>query len=227
MERMKKILLVDDEPDLLEVIGYNLKKEGYSVVTASTGNEALAQNFSDIDLIILDVMLPGMNGFDICRTLKAEPLSADIPIIFLTAKNTDIDEIIGLEIGAEDYIVKPVSLNKLMARIRTIFRRDNARQVEPQKLIVEGMEIDVDNYSVIIDGRTISFTRKEYLTLIYLIQNRGRIVTRDSLLDKIWGDEVVVGARTIDVHIRKIREKLGEKDELIETLKGIGYRFKK
>ncbi|MCE1188700.1 MAG: response regulator transcription factor [Ignavibacteria bacterium] len=224
---MKTILLVDDEIDILDVIGYNLRQEGYDVLTAANGKDALNQDFSKIDLIILDVMLPGMNGFDICRKLKAETLTAEIPIIFLTAKNTDIDEVIGLEIGAEDYIVKPVSLNILMARIRTIFRRDSGKQSENKKLIVEEMEIDLDNYAATINNTIVPFTKKEFETLVYLIQNKGRIISRDTLLEKIWGDDVVVGARTIDVHIRKIREKLGSKDYLIETLKGIGYRFKK
>jgi two-component system alkaline phosphatase synthesis response regulator PhoP len=218
---------VDDEADILEVISYNLTKEGYEVITASNGQDVLQQNLSSIDLIILDVMLPGMNGFDICRNLKTNPDTASIPIIFLTAKNSDIDEIIGLEIGAEDYVVKPVSLNILSARIRTIFRREAGKSAEPEKIVLDGIEVDMANYSVSIDGETIQFPKKEFETLVFLIKNRGRIVTRDSLLENIWGEDVVVGSRTIDVHIRKIREKLKEKNYLIETLKGIGYRFRK
>jgi two-component system alkaline phosphatase synthesis response regulator PhoP len=223
----KTILIVDDEEDILEVLTYNLNKEGYKVETALTGKEVFKKNLSKIDLAILDVMIPEMNGFEICKALKSNPQTMHIPIIFLTAKDTEQDEINGLGIGAEDYIVKPIRISKLLARIRTVFRREIRHDLKQEIINVEELELDLNNYTVKIHKSEIPFTKKEFESLVYLIRNRGKIVNREMILNNIWGENIVVGARTIDVHIRKIREKLGKKSELIETIKGIGYRFKK
>ena len=223
----RKILIVDDEQDIIEVLSYNLTKEGYDVITAFSGKEVLEKDFARIDLIILDIMLPGMDGYEICKVLKANPLSSKIPIIFLTAKNSEIDEVLGLEIGAEDYLVKPISIHKLLARIKTVFRREKKEEADDSLIIIEELVIDANNYTVKVSDTEVPFTKKEFESLLFLIKNKGRIVTREKLFNTIWGEDVVVGQRTIDVHIRHIREKLGDKSTLIETIKGVGYRFKK
>jgi two-component system alkaline phosphatase synthesis response regulator PhoP len=223
----KKILVVDDEKDILEVLQYNLKKEGYNVVSASNGIEAMQKATSEIDLVILDVMMPQLDGIETCKRFKQNPETKKIPIIFLTAKNTEIDEVLGLEIGADDYIIKPVSIRKLIARIKTILRRKEPSDTSSQDIfIIEGIEIDPNNYTVKIKNKTISFPKKEFETFLFLVQNKGRIVTREMILDSVWGRDVYVGARTIDVHIRKIREKLMNYGDHIETVKGVGYRFR-
>ncbi len=222
-----KILVVDDEKDIVEVLKYNLTKEGYEVLTAHNGKQAL-QKASNSDLIILDVMMPELDGIEVCKKLKSNPETSKIPVVFLTAKNAEVDEVIGLEIGAEDYIVKPVSIRKLLARIKTIMRRDRIAEKESYELLeTDGITLDLANYSVKFDDSNVPLSKKEFETLLYLIKNRGRIVSREQLLNSVWGDDVYVGARTIDVHVRKIREKLGKYSSLIETIKGLGYRFKK
>jgi two-component system alkaline phosphatase synthesis response regulator PhoP len=222
-----KILVIDDEEDIVEVLKYNLTKEGYEVLTAHSGKQAL-QKASNSDLIILDVMMPELDGIEVCKKLKSNPETARIPVIFLTAKNAEVDEILGLEIGAEDYIVKPVSIRKLLARIKAIMRRNRIIEREFAELLdTDGITLDLANYSVKFDDSNIPLSKKEFETLLFLIKNRGRIVSREQLLNSVWGDDTYVGARTIDVHILKIREKLGEHSNLIETIKGLGYRFKK
>ncbi len=222
-----KILVVDDEKDIVEVLKYNLTKEGYEVFTAHSGKQAL-QKASNSDLIILDVMMPELDGIEVCKKLKSNPETARIPVVFLTAKNAEVDEVLGLEIGAEDYIVKPVSIRKLLARIKAIMRRDRIVEKESAELLeTDGITLDLANYSVKYDDSNVPLSKKEFETLLFLIKNRGRIVSREQLLNSVWGDDAYVGARTIDVHVRKIREKLGEYSNLIETSKGLGYRFKK
>lgn len=223
----KKILIVDDEKDIVEVLQYNLKREGYDVFCAYNGIEAIQSANSKIDLIILDVMMPHLDGIETCKKLKQNPDTKNIPIIFLSAKNTEIDEVLGLEIGADDYIIKPVSIRKLLARIKTILRRKELSVIPSQDIFVfEDIEVDPHNYKVKIKNKTIQFPKKEFETFLFLVQNKGRIVTREMILDSVWGREVYVGARTIDVHIRKIREKLLKLGDRIETVKGVGYRFR-
>lgn len=219
------ILIVDDEKDILEVLSYNLKKEGYHVYTSNSGIEALTNDFSIIDLIILDVMIPGMDGYEICKRLKDDPKTAHIPVIFLTAKSSVGDEVHGLNIGAEDYIVKPISIPKLLARVRTALRRESQPALAKNVIHIKGIEVDVDNYSIKVDAKETPFTKKEFETLLYLIKHKEKIVSRDTLLSKIWGTDVIVGPRTVDVHIRNIREKLGDKHSMITTIKGVGYRL--
>ena len=226
----RTILIVDDEADIVDLLSYNLEKEGFSVLTARNGHEALREAAKLPDLIVLDVMMPELNGWDVCKRLKAEDSTASIPVIFLTAKSSEIDEVVGLELGADDYVLKPVSMRKLTAHIHAVLRRTNVRMRpadEKERIIQIGaLGIQVDNYAVTIDGQTVPFPRKEFRTLLYLAEHRGQVVRREQLLNAVWGSDIVVVDRTIDVHIRKIREKLGRYGASIETVKGVGYRIK-
>jgi two-component system alkaline phosphatase synthesis response regulator PhoP len=230
MSGKKVILVVDDEADILSMVRYNLEKEGFTVVTARNGRAALGEATRKPDLIILDVMMPEMDGWEVCRRLKRDPKTAHIPVLFLTAKSSEVDEVVGLEIGADDYIVKPISMRKLVARVHAALRRTKAAGAdvvsEEPSLTVEGVEINVPNFEVVVEGKRASFTRREFETLVYLVQNRGRVVTRKTLLDVVWGLDVHVVDRTVDVHISKIREKLGKHASIIETVKGVGYRVR-
>jgi len=226
----KKILVVDDERDIIDLLKYNLQKEGYKVITANNGKEAMERAQQHPDLILLDIMMPVMDGLQALKALKQNKNTESIPVILLTAKGSETDEIVGLEVGAEDYIVKPLSLGKILARIRTAFRRQEQRLAQkglmPDVITIGDIQINVPNYSVSIAHKDVAFPRKEFETLVYLVKNRGRVITRQSLLDAIWGQNVYVVDRTVDVHIRKIREKLGKHADNIETVKGVGYRFK-
>ncbi len=226
MTKKYKILVCDDEKDIVDALSYNLLKEGFIVTTAYNGQEALNKINSDIDLVLLDVMMPYMDGIEVCRRLKENPDTAGISIIFLTAKNSEIDEIKGLESGADDYISKPISIKKLLARINSVLRRKE--QVSSKNVLEVGkIKIDLDNYEIEIENQRIPLPKKEFETFVYLAKNSGKIVRREQLLESIWGNDVVVTQRTIDVHIRKIREKLGKHSDLIETVKGVGYRLRK
>lgn len=226
----KIILVVDDEKDIAEMLSYNLRKEGYRVVTAHNGTEALKRAHDHPDLILLDIMMPGMNGLEVVKQLKKDPSTETIPVLFLTAKKSEVDEIVGLELGADDYILKPISIGKILARIRAVLRRHDQSIAEPGSsqdvIIIDDLVINVANYTVKISEQEIAFPRKEFETLVYLARHRGRVMTRESLLNAVWGTNVHVVDRTVDVHIRKIREKLGRYAELIETVKGVGYRFR-
>ncbi len=217
----KRILLVDDEQDILDLLKYNLEAEGYETMTAADGLQALELAQSAPDLIILDVMLPGKDGWEVIRQLRQAESTRNIPVIFLTAKGGEIDEVVGLELGADDYIVKPISIRKLIARVKTTLRKTAPGAPEAGAVLRFGdVEINTLNY-------TVKIAKKEFEVLVYLAKRPGRVVTRDILLNEIWGDDVVVIDRTIDVHIRKIREKLGDDNmRLIETIKGVGYRLK-
>ena len=226
MDKKYHIMVCDDERDIVEILTYNLSKEGFQVTVAFNGKEALDKINNKIDLVLLDVMMPYIDGLEACRQIKSNPETSNIPIIFLTARSSEIDEIKGLETGADDYITKPISIKKLLARIKAVIRRQEAASVTNQ-ILLDKLILDLDNYQVKVDEEWIPFPRKEFETLVYLAKNRGKIVKRERLLEDVWGDDVVVGRRTIDVHIRKIREKLGKYAEYIETIKGVGYRFKK
>jgi two-component system, OmpR family, alkaline phosphatase synthesis response regulator PhoP len=225
----KRILIVDDEPDIIRLLKYNLEKEGFEVLVANDGVKAIERAGEHPDLIVLDVMMPRMDGWEVVRKLKQDKRTADIPVIFLTAKASEMDEVVGLELGADDYIVKPISPRKLLARINSRLRqrRSSAASAEQEQIIkAHGIVINVLNYSVKVGGDDLFFPRKEFEVLTYLARHRGRVMTRDMILDAVWGQEVHVVDRTIDVHIRGIREKLGERGDVIETVKGVGYRFK-
>ncbi len=226
MERKFKILICDDEKDIVDVLSYNLLKEGYEVEVAYNGQQALEKISPEIDLILLDVMMPYLDGLEVCRRIKENSESSHISIIFLTARNSEIDEIKGLELGADDYISKPISIKKLVARIKSVLRRKE--QISLSSVLKIGdILIDLDNYQIEMKNKKISLPRKEFETFVYLAKNQGKIVRREQLLEHVWGNDVVVTQRTIDVHIRKIREKLGEYADLIETIKGVGYRLRK
>jgi two-component system, OmpR family, alkaline phosphatase synthesis response regulator PhoP len=226
---MSKILLVDDEADILEFLKYNLELENFEVMVSPNGKDALKKISQNPDLIVLDIMMPEMDGFELYQKIKSEKHSQDIPIIFLTAKSGETDEIKGLNLGASDYIQKPISPKKLVARIKSNLRK--SVQVESKSKKVENVkigpiEIDVEKFSVKIDNANKFFPRKEFQLLYFLASNPGKVMKRETLLKEIWGNDVYVIDRTIDVHIRKVREKLGKHSEIIETIKGVGYRFK-
>ncbi len=227
----KKILVVDDEKDIVEMLKYNLEKEGYSVISALNGIRALEQaRENKPDLILLDIMMPEMDGWEVCKQLMKDERTSTIPVIFLTAKGSEVDEVVGLELGADDYIIKPISIRKLIARVKTALRRkeilDTPGETVQDILSIEGMEINIPNYAVKIGKQELVLPKKEFETLVYLASHRGRVISREVLLNAVWGENVVVVDRTVDVHIRKIREKLSEYGNYIETVKGVGYRFK-
>jgi len=226
---MKKILLVDDEEDILEFLKYNLEQENFEVLVSTNGKDALKKIEQHPDLIVLDIMMPEMDGFELYELIKQNKESQSIPIIFLTAKSGETDEIKGLNLGASDYVQKPISPKKLIARIKSNLRKSashdkKARFAEEVK--IGPLIIDVEKFVVKIEGKQKFFPRKEFQLLHYLASNPGKVLNRETLLKDIWGNDVYVIDRTIDVHIRKVREKLGKYSELIETVKGIGYRFK-
>ena len=226
----KTILVVDDEQDILDLVVYNLEQEGYKTISADDGEEAIEKAVAaSPDLIILDIMLPGKDGLEVLREIRKHPNAQNIPVIFLTAKDSEFDEVLGLELGADDYIVKPISMRKLLARVKNALRKSVAQPALNDKVIVvRNIEIDPVSYQVKVSGEPVGLTKKEFDILYYLAKRPGRVITRKILLDEIWGTNVIVIDRTIDVHIRKIREKLGKDNiDLIVTIKGVGYRFKK
>ncbi len=223
------LLLVDDERDILEMLSYNLEKEGYRVLQAQTGEEALQRAMEAPDAIVLDVMMPGLDGFEVCRRLRADPRTAVIPVLFLTAKSSEVDHVVGLEIGADDFLTKPISIHVLTARIRALLRRSGdirTRVGVPLRVEEIGLVVDSDLYHVTLQGAELTLPKKEFELLHFLVQNRGRVFSRQNLLNAVWGQDVYVIDRTVDVHIRKIREKLGNHSDMIETVKGVGYRFR-
>lgn len=224
----KKILIVDDEQEILDLLTFNLRREGYETLAVADGEAALVQaHAARPDLIILDVMLPGKDGWEVLRCLRQDPATRSVPVVFLTARESEIDEVVGLELGADDYIIKPISIHKLLARIKLALRKAAAPVESSTEILTFGaVAIDAANYSITIADQPVPFTKKEFEILLYLVRRPGRVISRETLLNELWGDEVVVIDRTIDVHIRKIREKLGDTEmHHIETIKGVGYRF--
>jgi len=221
--KAKKILIADDEPDILEIISFNLQKEGYEVFTAKDGNDALIKaKLHQPDLIILDIMMPGKTGIEACKVLRTQPQFIDTIIVFLTALSDETSEIKGLEIGADDYITKPISTKVLISKVNSLFRR-MSKDENTSMLTIGNIVIDPVRYLVIIDGKELIFSRKEFELLYYLAAKPGRVFLRNEILSQIWGNDVIVGDRTIDVHIRKIRAKLNI--DCITTIKGVGYKF--
>ena len=220
------ILAVDDKVHILELISFNLKAAGYHVVTALTGEEALKRcEVERPSLVLLDIMLPGIDGLEVCRRLKGDRMTSNIPIIMLTARGDEVDKILGLELGADDYITKPFSVRELGARVKSLLRRVAPQQEsEPQTLRAGDIMIDITNYEAFKGGEKLSLTLKEFELLKVLVLSRGKVLTRDFLLDRIWGYEYYGETRTVDVHIRHLRQKLGE-EPYIETVRGVGYRF--
>ncbi len=219
---VKKILIADDEPDILEIVQYNLQNEGYEVATAKNGNEAieLAKRFNP-DLIILDIMMPGKNGIEVCNILRMQPAFNDTLIIFLTALSDEGTEVKGLETGADDFITKPVSPKVLISKVNALFRRFNKE--ETGIVQIGDLIIDREKYIVNYQAQDIILARKEFELLALLAGKPGKVFLRNEILNQVWGTEVIVGDRTIDVHIRKIRQKLNL--DCITTVKGVGYKF--
>ncbi len=223
MENPYKILVVDDEADILEFIDYNLKKEGYQVWLAQNGKDAIAiAKKNKPDLILLDVMMPVMDGIETCKQIKSDPDFAKTFVVFLTARSEEYSEIAGFQAGADDYIAKPIKPRVLITRLNAILRR-KVKEVAETRLTVGNIVIDRESFLVYRDDQRIQLARKEFELLFLLASKPGKVFTREYILEKVWGDEVLVVDRTIDVHIRKIREKLG--DAYIGTVKGVGYKF--
>jgi len=224
-----KILLVDDEKDIVEFLQYNLSNEGFKVITASNGLEAIDKLTQKPDLIILDVMMPKMDGYEACSRIRSMDDFKNTPIIFLTAKSSELDEVHGLNLGADDFIQKPISTKKLIARVKSNLRKietGSFNHSSGNELIIGPLVINRERYEVTLKGKEIILPKKEFEILFYLASNPGKVFDRDRILSDVWGDEVFVVARTIDVHVRKIREKLDKYADMIETIKGVGYRFK-
>ncbi|MEY3452098.1 MAG: hypothetical protein RL711_1926 [Bacteroidota bacterium] len=219
-----KVLVVDDDADILELLQYNLSKEGYEVKVADNGKKAIeiAKDFVP-SLILLDVMMPQMDGVETCRQLRENPLFAGTYILFLTARSEEYTEIAAFEVGADDYITKPIKPRALMSRISALFRRDNKSVKNNDVVSIGDLVIDKSSYTVTKEGREIVLPKKEFELLFFLTQNPNKVFSRQELLQNIWGMDVYVIDRTVDVHIRKIREKVGE--DLIKTIKGVGYKF--
>ena len=223
-----KILAVDDEDSIRELLELQLKRNGYETLTAADGQAALEQA-AQADLVLLDVMLPGIDGFEVCRRLKADPSTQAIPVIMLTAKSEEIDKVLGLELGADDYMVKPFSVRELLARIKAVLRRSQGSQpAAEQQLTIGPLVMDFSSYTARLGSERLMLTPKEYELLKLLVTNPGRAFMRDELLERVWGYEYYGDTRTVDVHIRHLRAKLAaipELAEAIETVRGVGYRF--
>ncbi len=221
----KTILVVDDEQDILDLIEYNLKKEGFGVIKAEDGEEGISLAYEhNPDLVLLDIMMPKMDGMEVCDNLRNNDQLKNLPIIFLTARGDENTEVKGLNRGADDYIIKPISTKKLISRIKAVLRRFEEADETANMIKVHDLEINRDRYLVIRNEEEFQLPRKEFELLFYLASRKGKVLSRQKLLNKVWGDNVYVVDRTVDVHVRKIREKLG--DHYIETVKGVGYRFK-
>ncbi len=219
-----KVLVVDDEEPILELLKYNLEKEGYDVRTATDGYSAVEKAKKFIpDLVLLDIMMPKMDGVEACRLLRAIPELQNTFIVFLTARSEEYSEVAAFDVGADDYITKPIKPRALMSRITALFRRESKKKGESKQIKIGDLIIDRSSYTVRIKDKEISLPKKEFELLFFLAQNPNKVFSRDELLQNIWGTEVYVLARTVDVHIRKVREKIG--DEYITTVKGVGYKF--
>jgi len=218
------ILLVDDEPDILEFVGYNIKKEGYSLITSNNGKDAIELARINLpQLIILDIMMPGMDGIEVCSELRKIPELKQTIIAFLTARGEDFTQIAGLDAGGDDYITKPIKPRVLMSRINALLRRHPMDKTKELTMVLGDTIIDREKYVIIKNGEEILFPRKEFELLALLMSKPNKVFSREEIFEQVWGDDVVVGDRTIDVHIRRIREKLN--DENIKTIKGVGYKY--
>lgn len=225
---MSQILIIDDEQDILDLLSYNLKKEGFSILTAKDGISAKeAARKTSPDLIILDLMLPGIDGLELCRFLKKDSKTASIPIIMLTAKGQEMDKVTGLEMGADDYVTKPFSIKEIIARVKALLRRSK-KETTAGKEIHEygGLHVDLSSHDVRVNGKLVMLSPLEFKLLKFFITHQERVYNRDQFLDLVWGDEAFVEPRTVDVHIRRLREKIEpEGARLIKTVRGTGYRF--
>ena len=225
----EKILVVDDEENIAELISYNLSSNGYKVITANNGIDAVKIAIEEKpSLILLDLMIPGKDGYDVCKEVRSNNEIRNTPIIMLTAKSEELDKILGLELGADDYITKPFSVRELLARVKAVLRRFSIVEPESNVLVFGDLTADFDKREILVKDKKLELTLKEFELLEILIRNKGKILTRDTLLDKIWGYEYIGETRTVDVHIRYLRKKIEADDKnpkLIETIRGVGYRF--
>ncbi len=229
MSKREKIVVIEDEADILEVLQYNLKREGYTVIASRDGEEGLdSVRRENPDLVLLDLMLPGLDGLEVCKRLQADPVTANVPVIMVTAKGEETDVVSGLQIGADDYVTKPFSPKELLARVKAVLRRGPVREQRAvgDRIVRDGLVIDITKHIATVDGEPITLTATEMRLLHFLGAHPGRVFTRDQLLSRAIGDHAVVIDRNIDVHIGAIRRKLGAYRELIETIRGVGYRFR-
>jgi two-component system alkaline phosphatase synthesis response regulator PhoP len=223
-KRITKILLVDDDPDIIEIVSYNLVQEGFEIFTASNGKEAILKAIKEVpDLIIMDVMMPEMDGMEACENIRRIPALNHVIITFLTARNEDYSQVAGFDAGADDYITKPIKPKLLVSKVKALLRRIKDQDKNSETINIHGIEINREEYKIIKDDIEIVLPRKEFELFYLLASKPGKVFKREEILEKVWGSDVVVGGRTIDVHIRKLREKIG--DRLFKTIKGIGYKF--
>jgi two-component system phosphate regulon response regulator PhoB len=223
---ISKILVADDEPDVLNLVSANLRAAGFEVIKAGDGPSARELARSELpDLLVLDLMLPGMSGLEVCRLLKADPVTSGIPIIMLTAKAEEVDRIVGLELGADDYVTKPFSPRELVLRIKSVLRRGDQNAAAADLLCLHQIVIDRARFQVTVAGKPVDFTATELKLLTLLMERRGRVQSRETLLNEVWGYESAIDTRTVDTHIRRVREKLGAEADRIETVRGFGYRI--
>ena len=222
----QKIYIVEDEPDIRETLKYNFSNEGFEVFTAPDGEEALS-NIKKVlpDVLILDLMLPGVSGLDVCKSIRADDDIRDMSIIMLTAKGEEIDRIIGFELGADDYVTKPFSVRELILRVKVLLKKQRESLVENKLVTFGPIRIDLDAHELKINDKEIVLTALEFKLLQHLVKRKGRVQTRDQLLGDVWGYSSEVTTRTVDTHIKRLREKLGKPGELIQTIRGVGYRF--
>ncbi len=222
----KLILAIDDEKDILKLLQYNLEREGYQVLCARSGEEGLeAARSKKPDLVLLDIMMPGLDGLEVCKLLRANKETKNIPILMLTAKSSEIDQVLGLELGASDYISKPFSVKVLLARVKNVFRNQETKKEEAPVVRAGELVLDRDRYTFSIKGKPVALTKLEFKILGFLMTNRGKVYSREQLLNGVWDGEAFVVDRTVDVHVRSIRQKLGKYRDWIETVRGAGYRF--
>ena len=221
------ILVVEDDTDILRLVAHNLKVADFDVLTARDGYEALSIAKKALpQLVILDLMLPGLDGFEVCKELKRSPVTRRIPVLMLTARGEEVDRIVGLELGADDYVVKPFSPRELILRVRAILRRFTPEERPPTRWQRDGLEVDLEAHRVMLNDKEIDLTATEFRLLVELIRKIGKVLTRDQLLDTVWGYQFDGYARTVDTHIRRLRQKIGPYAEWIETIRGVGYRFR-
>ncbi len=224
-EHNHTILLIEDEPDILDVVRYNLEQAGYGILAAGDGEEGLALAMSEIpDLVVLDLMLPGLDGIDVCKALREGEQTRDIPVLMLTARRDEVDRVRGLELGADDYVVKPFSPRELVLRVRAILRRSSDATAD-ERIRIGPLNIDLAEYRAWLDDEPLLLTATEFKLLTTLIDRQGRVQSREALLNDVWGYDYAGYGRTVDTHIRRLREKLGQHDQMIETVRGVGYRF--
>ncbi len=221
-----KILIVDDEPDAVEMIEFNLKSNGFEVVSAADGEEALTKARAVLpDLILLDVMLPEVDGMEVCKILRRDTRTSGIPIIMLTAKAAEIDRVLGLELGADDYVTKPFSIRELILRVKRLLRTESATPEKSDRFVWKELTIDIPRHQALVKGKALDLTATEFKLLTVLAQRRGRVQSRDQLLRDVWEYDSLIDTRTVDTHVRRLREKLGAAAKYLDTVRGVGYRF--